>query len=191
MHRDVGHPVMFPCMLWATAMNFVIGALAALAPTYLVRVAGMSPLMVGVLIALDGVGSFAGAAVATKLAAKAGSARALLYASVGGAGLALVMPLTTRPGNAYFFGIGYGGLAAGAVIGSILTRTHRQIESPPDLLARVMATVRFVSWGAVPLGAVLAGLLATFGSLRLSLSAACALALVPPRHPAQPRRPTS
>ncbi|MPY38618.1 MFS transporter [Streptomyces phyllanthi] len=176
----VGHPVMFPCMLWATATNFVNGALAALVPTYLVRVAEMSPLMVGVLIALDGVGSFAGAAVATKLAAKVGTARALLCASVGGAVLALAMPLTTQPGNAWFFGLGYGGFAAGTVIGSILTRTHRQIDSPPDLLARVMATVRFVSWGALPLGAVLAGLLAEFGSLRWSLSAACALALVAP-----------
>jgi hypothetical protein len=39
---------------------------------------------------------------------------------------------------------------------SICTRTHRQLASPPQLLSRVMATVRFVSWGAIPVGSLTA-----------------------------------
>lgn len=46
---------------------------------------------------------------------------------------------------------------------SVTTRTYRQIASPPDLLSRVMATVRFVSWGAIPVGGLVAGAVA--GSL--------------------------
>jgi hypothetical protein len=47
------------------------------------------------------------------------------------------------------------------VVFSILTRTHRMSVAPPNLLPRVMATVRFVSWGVVPAGAVTAGAVAT------------------------------
>ena len=43
---------------------------------------------------------------------------------------------------------------------SVTTRTYRQIASPPELLSRVMATVRFVSWGAIPVGGLIAGALA-------------------------------
>ncbi|MFJ7095853.1 MFS transporter [Streptomyces mirabilis] len=176
----INHPVMFPCMLWATGVNFVNGALAALVPTYLVRVAELSPFIVGLLIAMDGVGTLLGAALTTKLAAKVGTARALFYASIGGGGLTLMMPLTTRLDNAYFFGLGYGGFAASVVIGSILTRTHRQTDSPADLLSRVMATVRFVSWGALPVGALLAGVFATLTGLRPAFWMVCGAALIAP-----------
>ncbi|NEE19643.1 MFS transporter, partial [Streptomyces sp. SID7499] len=83
-----------------------------------------------------------------------------------GGALALVIPLTTGQGNIGFFIVGNAAVAAAVVIGSILTRTHRQVESPPELLSRVMATVRFISWGALPLGALVSGVLADSLGLR-------------------------
>jgi hypothetical protein len=50
--------------------------------------------------------------------------------------------------------------AGGVVVLSVTTRTYRQLASPPALLSRVIATVRFVSWGAIPVGGFFAGLLA-------------------------------
>lgn len=52
---------------------------------------------------------------------------------------------------------------------SVVTRTYRQIASPPDLLPRVMATVRFVSWGAIPIGGLIAGVIAGVLSGRVTL----------------------
>jgi hypothetical protein len=43
-----------------------------------------------------------------------------------------------------------------------------------------MATVRFVSWGAQPLGALTAGLLATYAGTHAALWAVCTAALLPP-----------
>ncbi|WP_433830781.1 hypothetical protein ACQP2E_11755 [Actinoplanes sp. CA-015351] len=37
---------------------------------------------------------------------------------------------------------------------------YRLIVSPPEMLSRVIATVRFVSWGAIPIGGLIAGALA-------------------------------
>ncbi|MGW3304632.1 MFS transporter [Streptomyces rubiginosohelvolus] len=156
------HPVMRPCLLWATATNFATGALMALMPTYLVRYADLPAGVVGVVVAVDGLGALIGAMLATKLTLRFGSARALLAASAIGAAFTLMTPLTIGLYTAWLFGLGIAGFAAGVVIGSILTRTHRQTASPPELLSRVMATVRFVSWGALPLGALLSGVAAQY-----------------------------
>ncbi|MFE7367592.1 MFS transporter [Streptomyces anulatus] len=174
------HPVMRPCVIWATVNNFFTAALMALTPLYLVREAGSSPTVVGLVIAADGVGSLMGSLIAGRLSARVGTARAIIVSGVFGGALALVIPLTTGQGNIGFFIVGNAAVAAAVVIGSILTRTHRQVESPPELLSRVMATVRFISWGALPLGALVSGVLADSLGLRPALWTVCAGFLLAP-----------
>ncbi|MEV8305790.1 MFS transporter [Streptomyces flavidovirens] len=176
----VRHPVMRPCMIWATSMNFVNAALVALTPLYLVREVNAPATVVGLVIAMDGVGALLGSAVATKLAQRVGTARAVIVAGSFGGTLALAIPLTTSLSTIYFYALGMAGFSFAAVVGSIMTKTHRQTESPPELLSRVMATVRFVSWGALPLGAALSGVLASAAGLRAALWAACVGALLAP-----------
>lgn len=67
------------------------------------------------------------------------------------------------PGSAIF--------STGVVWFSTATRTYRFVSTPPELLSRVMATVRFVSWGGIPVGGVLAGLFADTFGLRAGLLA--------------------
>ncbi|MFF0509584.1 MFS transporter [Streptomyces sp. NPDC004250] len=174
------HPVMLPCMLWATATNFVCAALVALTPLYLVREAGLTPAQLGLVLAMDGVGGLAGAAVAVRLTRRFGTARGVVGAALAGGAAALLAPLTTTAADAYWFALGNAGFAFGVAIGSITTRTYRQTASPPELLSRVMATVRFVSWGAQPLGALTAGLLATYAGTHAALWTVCAAAVLPP-----------
>lgn len=176
----VRHPVMRPCMIWATAVNFVSAALLALTPLYLVREVGASATLVGLVIAAEGVGAFLGSLVAPRLAERIGTARAIWGSGLLGGALALVIPLTTSTGTAWYFAIGNAGFAFGVVIGSIMARSHRQTESPAELLPRVMATVRFVSWGALPAGAAASGVLATWLGLRPALWVVCAGALAAP-----------
>ncbi|MFE7583177.1 MFS transporter [Streptomyces gardneri] len=175
-----GHPVMRPCMIWATAANFLNAALVALTPLYLVREAGLDSVQLGLVLAMDGVGALAGAAVAVRVTTRLGTAWGVIAADLAGGALLLLAPLTTSAGDAYWFALGNAGFAFGTVIGSITTRTYRQTQSPPELLSRVMATVRFVSWGALPLGALTAGLLATRFGAHTALWAVCAAAFLPP-----------
>ncbi|MFF9853420.1 MFS transporter [Streptomyces litmocidini] len=174
------HPAMRPCMIWATAANFLNAALVALTPLYLVREAGLDSVQLGLVLAMDGVGALAGAAVAVRVTTRLGTAWGVIVADLAGGALLLLAPLTTSAGDAYWFALGNAGFAFGTVIGSITTRTHRQTQSPPELLSRVMATVRFVSWGALPLGALTAGLLATYTGAHTALWTVCAAALLPP-----------
>ncbi|MFB7512113.1 MFS transporter [Streptomyces sp. NPDC056144] len=174
------HPVMRPCMIWATAANFLNAALLALTPLYLVREAGLDAVQLGLVLAMDGVGALAGAAVAVRVTTRLGTAWGIIAADLAGGALLLLAPLTTSAGDAYWFALGNAGFAFGTVIGSITTRTYRQTQSPPELLSRVMATVRFVSWGALPLGALTAGLLATWAGAHTALWIVCAGAFLPP-----------
>lgn len=156
----VRHRVIGPCLAAATLANFACGALMALTPTFLVRTLGLPVGAVGLLMAAEGAGTLLGAAVTPLLAARLGGARAVVVATSVGALLAALIPLTFGGWGVLSFVVGATGFSVGVVVLSILTRTHRMTVTPAELLPRVMATVRFVSWGAVPVGALTAGLLA-------------------------------
>jgi MFS family permease len=174
------HPVMRPCVAGATSGNFVSGALMALVPVFLVRDLGAAPAVVGLLVAFDGVGALIGATFATRLITAVGSARAILAASTVEAVLGLLQPAGFGIWGMVLFAVGHAGMSAGVVVFSIATRTHRQVASPPELLSRVMATVRFVSWGAIPIGALAAGTVATALGTRATLWMFCAVSFLAP-----------
>ncbi|MGW4967646.1 MFS transporter [Nonomuraea sp. NPDC004186] len=165
----VHHPVMGPCMWAATAANTVCGAQHALYALYLVRELHAEPGLVGLLLAADGVGTLIGAALTNHITARLGTARALIVAGFVSLAGALAVPLGTGWQAFVAFAVGNVVFSAGVVVFSVVTRTYRQIASPPDLLPRVMATVRFVSWGAIPIGGLIAGAVAGVLSGRVTL----------------------
>lgn len=179
-HFVLRHPIMRPCMFSATSINFVCGALTALVPVFLVRDLGAAPSVVGLLLAADGVGALIGATLATRLVERLGSARAIMRATLASGVMALLLPVGHGVWGMVLFAVGFAGFSTGVVILSISTRTHRQTASPPELLSRVMATVRFVSWGAIPVGALAAGVTSTVVDTRSTLWIFSALALVSP-----------
>lgn len=179
-HFVIGHPVMRPSMICATTTNLVCGGLLALVPLYLVRGLEVSPLLVGLLLATEGAGSLVGASLTPWLVRRVGSGQAVRLGACASAAAALLLPLATGTAGIVLFALGNAGFAAGVVVFSICTRTHRQMASPPQLLSRVMATVRFVSWGAIPVGALIAGALASTLGVRASLAVFCALGALTP-----------
>ena len=176
----VRHPLIRSCVAAATLVNFVCGVLMALTPVFLVRTLHLPAGAVGVLMASGGAGSLLGAACTPRLGDRLGSARAVVAASVLLPLSLLLLPLSASWWAVPLFVLGNAGFSAGTVVISILTRTHRQSVTPPDLLPRVMATVRFVSWGAIPLGALTAGLTASASGPRTGLVLSAAIALLVP-----------
>lgn len=174
------HTVIRPCVAAATLTNFTCGAFMALLPVFLVRTLDVPTGLVGVLIATEGLGSLLGAALTTRLAGRVGSARAIMVSTLFGTSVALLMPLAASGWGLLLFAVGNLGFGASIVVLSILTRTHRQTVTPPELLPRVMATVRFISWGAVPFGALTAGATASALGNREALWLICALAFLTP-----------
>ncbi|MEU5564976.1 MFS transporter [Micromonospora musae] len=179
-HYVLRHPIIGPAMWDATATNFVSGAMLALFTFYLVRELHAPPLVVGLLIAADGLGALVGAALTTWFTDRVGTARGLIIAAVVGVVGALVIPLGTGTVAYLAFAVGNIVFSISSVVLSVTTRTYRMLASPPELLSRVIATVKFVSWGAIPLGGLLAGALAGPLGARTTLLIFGALTVVSP-----------
>jgi MFS family permease len=174
------HPVIRPCVHWATAVNFVCGALMALTPLYLVRSLHARPVVVGLVYAAEGAGALLGATITPRLERRIGSARTMLLAAAIMPLTVVLMPAASPGWGVSLYALGNLAFAGAVVIGSILARTHRHQVVPRELLPRVMATVRFISWGAIPLGAFLAGALGTTLGIRGALLVTAGLILLAP-----------
>lgn len=174
------HPIMGACMWDATATNFVCGGQMALFALYLVRDLHAPAALVGFLLAAEGIGSLAGAALVPCVVRTVGSARACVIAGFVSVAGAFVIPLGHGVTGYVLFALGSIVFAGGVVVLSTATRTYRQIASPPEMLSRVMATVRFVSWGAIPLGGLAAGALATWLGARDALLVLAGLTFLSP-----------
>ena len=151
-----------------------------LAPLYLVRYLRTPVGLYGIIIAAEGAGGMLGATAAAFLQRRFGSARAVLLATTCGGLAVLLLPLSGRGPALISYAVGSVVFTMGVAILSILTRSHRQAFTPRELLPRVMATVRFISWGTVPVGAIASGLLATATGIHVALWLACVPALLVP-----------
>ncbi|WP_328993630.1 MFS transporter [Kribbella sp. NBC_01245] len=174
------HPVMAPATWWACVVNFVCGAQLALFAVYLVRNLEAPPGVVGLLLATEGVGALVFASLTPWLVRRIGSARVLLAEGVLGAVAATIIPWGHGLTGWILFAVGNCLFAGSVVPGSVVTRTYRQVASPPELLSRVMATVRFVSWGLIPAGGLAAGGLAEVIGVRTTLLLTAPLMLLGP-----------
>jgi MFS family permease len=155
----------------------VFGALSNLALTgyqsilvvFLIRDIGVSPAVVGLLLSGMSVGGVIGAASATAIARRFGTARGLLLSEMCTVPFGLLIPLTA-PGPRILLVV-LGGLAIGVgiVSGNVLKTGFRQSYCPRHLLGRVTVSMQFVNYGTIPLGALLGGALATTIGLRPTL----------------------
>lgn len=176
----VREPILRANLGTATAMNFICGAQMALTPLFLVRTLGLRPAWVGAMMAAEGLGSLLGASFTPRLTRRVGSGRALLIVSVAQPFGFALMPLAGHGWAAALFALGNAAFAGTVVVASIVARTYRHLTTPTELLPRVMATVRVVSWGVIPLGALAAGTIATWSGPRAALGWAAAATIVVP-----------
>ncbi|MFG2918731.1 MFS transporter [Kitasatospora sp. NPDC048298] len=177
-HFVTRHPVIGPCAADAAVVNFVAGGLMTLTPVFLIDTLDAPAAAVGALMATGGLGSLAGAALTPRVVSRIGGGGALRWAALLAALFTFLLPAASSGWAALVFAVGNAGFSAGVVVTSIVARTHRQAHTPTELLPRVMATVRFVSWGATPVGALLAGAASTAWGPRTALVvlAVCGLA---------------
>ena len=164
-----GDPYLRPLTIWASAVNLGLTGYGALAVVFLIRTVGLAAGPAGLLLAASGAGGLLGALVARRVSARFGTARTLLLSALGALPFALLVPLTGPGARLAFFVPGLLIAAAGIVAGSVVLGSFRQTYCPPQLLGRVTATMRFLLVGTNPLGALMAGGLATWLGVRSAL----------------------
>ncbi len=168
-------PYFRPLTLYAALSNLAYSGNLALIVVFLVRVVGLGSLAVGLVTATGGIGGLAGALAAGRLARTFGSARALILVNLGSGVFSLLIPLTARGPRIACYMVGAAVVSGGIIVSNVIAATFRQEYCPPPMLGRATASMRLVAFGAVPLGALLAGALGTALGIRNGLWADLAL----------------
>jgi hypothetical protein len=162
-------PYLRPLTLFGGVANFALDAFAALVVVFLVRAVGLGAGLTGLLTSLPGLGGLLAALAVGPVIAKIGSARGLLLATVGALPFALLIPLAGQGLRLVFYAAGVLVAATGVGMGNIIMATFRQAYCPPGMLGRVTATMRFVTMGTSPFGAMAGGALGTWLGARNAL----------------------
>ncbi|GGR31371.1 MFS transporter [Streptomyces roseolus] len=140
------------CVNLAYAATITILPLWAVAPGRL----GLPPWAYGVLLAAPAVGGVAAGRYAAKALTRFGGGSVLRVCAplVGLCYMALAVPHAAAAAVAL--------TVSGALLMAInvMSVTYRQTSIPPELFGRVNAAYRWIIWGVLPLGSLVAGLLA-------------------------------
>ncbi|MEU5785477.1 MFS transporter [Micromonospora lupini] len=143
--------------VYGAASNIGLTGYQAVLVVFLVRELRLAPGLVGVLVGVMSVGGIIGALLATALARRCGTARAMLI------GAALTGPpalLMAAPGVGLVWpALGGVLIGLGVAIGNVVKGAFRQTYTPHHLLGRVTVSMHLLNFGAIPLAAVLAGAL--------------------------------
>jgi MFS family permease len=138
----------------------LFGAMSgALLVIFLVRLLAVSPQEAGLLFSIGSLGGIVGGVLSGRLTKWIGSAR-IIWFSVGVFGLIPIMLPLTEPGpRLVLFPISLFGLTFVVVLYNIAQLSYRQLITPPELLGRMNAAMRWIVWGTLPLGGLLGGVL--------------------------------
>lgn len=176
----LGHPLLRIIAVATGLGNFFTAILMATQTVHLVRVLGLEPLAVGLMLSASAVGGLAGALCAGILARRFGQARIIWLSALATGPFALLWPLSGRGAAAVLFAIASGAVFFGAVVYNVAQVSFRQTLCPPRLLGRMNATLRFLMWGTLPLGALAGGALAgAFGTRTALFVCAAGFLFVP------------
>ncbi|MEU2614980.1 MFS transporter [Micromonospora sp. NPDC007271] len=147
--------------VFGAANNIGLTGYQAVLVVFLVRSAGLPAGLVGLLIGLASVGGVVGAALATVIARRFGSARALLLAAAATGPPALLIPLAGPGPRAAWLVLGGALVSLGVAVGNVVKGSFRQTYTPHALLGRVTVSMQLLNFGIIPLAAVLAGAMGT------------------------------
>jgi predicted MFS family arabinose efflux permease len=151
-----GHPLLRAITATTATSNLFSGIQIAIEVLFLVRVVHASPGVIGLLFAVGGVGGVLAALLAAPVARWIGGARATLISSFAVAG-GLLMPVATPGVGVLFFGAGLFLSSFAVVVYNVNQVSFRQRLCPDRMLGRMNATIRFVVYGLLPVGALAGG----------------------------------
>jgi Na+/melibiose symporter-like transporter len=153
-------PLLRPFTVFGCLSNLFLTGYQAIQVVFLVRVVGASTSSVGLVLALGSAGGVAGALLARPIAARIGTGRALLLSKTTVAPAGLLMPLAQDDWRLALFAIGSFVLIGGIVAGNVIWAGFAQSYYPSRVLGRMSTSGGVLSYGAIPIGAAGAGVLA-------------------------------
>ena len=147
--------------------NFFSNVAFAIILVYLVRDLELSAAVIGIVLSIGSVGSFAAAFSAMRLSKRFGIGPTTIATGMLWGPSTLLIALAPVGDAAIPF------LVAAVIIGgfsivayNIIQVSYRQAICPPRLQGRMNSVMRFLVWGTIPIGALVGGALGTWVGLR-------------------------
>lgn len=171
-----GQRLLTRLVLLAGAMALLSELAQALLVLYALQDLGISEAAFGMFALVGGVGGLAGAVVASRLTRRL-SRSAVLTGAVCLAGVGFLAMAGSA--NPILSSVLFGLFAGAVVVVNVIFGALRHALIPEELFGRVLGVWRTAVWGAVPLGALLGGLLAQLFGTRtvFAVSGAAQIAL--------------
>jgi len=134
------------------------GALFALYILYANQVLGLGPIQLGIVFAAGGPGALLGSLVAARYGRRFGMRHTLVQMQIlTGVARCLVPLAALVPGPAIALASGEFLLGVARAILNVNQLSLRQAMTPDHLQGRMSASIRFLMWSVVPVGALLGG----------------------------------
>jgi predicted MFS family arabinose efflux permease len=174
-----GDPQLMTLAVTSACFNVCLRIAVVAFTIYAVREIGLSPLALGIALAIGGVGAMAGAALAGSIARLIGTmqsiSKGILLASVG----MFLVPWGFGPTAGFvvacvglflqWFGLG---------VYNVHVIVYRQKAAPSEVLGVVNACYKLISHGSIPIGALVGGVGSSAAGPRTTLISAGLCALV-------------
>jgi MFS family permease len=166
-----------------TATSNLFGnGLQAIFVLYVTRDLGLQPAVIGLIFAVSGPGALLGALLAGEMARRFGLGNTIIGSIVLGGIGNLLVPLATGPETAVTAILMAGSFLSGIAnpVYNINQVSLRQAITPDRLQGRMNASMRFIVWGTIPLGALMGGGLGQIFGLWPTIAAMAVGGLLPP-----------
>jgi MFS family permease len=157
----LGNPLLRSIAGCTATSNLFGNALQAVYVLYVTRELGLEPAVIGLIFAMSGPGALLGALMVGELARRFGLGHTIV-GSIFATGLAsLLIPLASGPQPVVVGTLMLASFVAGLgnPVYNINQVSLRQVITPDHLQGRMNASMRFIVWGTIPIGALLGGTL--------------------------------
>jgi len=167
-------PLLRPLTGSLATRAFFGGFFGSLYGLYVIRVLGMGPAAMGVLVGAGGAGALMGALVAGRAAKLLGPGRTIVWSAIITGSLAILIPLARGPVAVAFSMLMIGQLAGDMMLAvySISELSLRQAVTRDRLLGRVNASVQFMVGGFGTVGSLAGGALGGVIGIRPTVAVA-------------------
>ncbi|MGH2428610.1 MAG: MFS transporter [Candidatus Limnocylindria bacterium] len=177
MRRDIaeglryvlGHRYLRSIAACTGTFNLFFNMGGAVMLLYIVQQLGLTPATIGLIFSIGNVGVLLGALSTGRIARRVGVGPAIIGSVAIGSPALLMIPLAP-PDLAVPVLVASGVLVGwSTVVYNVNQRSLRQAITPDRMLGRMTATMRFIVWGTIPIGALAGGFLGELIGLRTTL----------------------
>lgn len=178
----LGNPLLRSIAGCTGTSNLFGNALVAVYVLYVTRELGIGPALLGLIFSMSGPGALLGALLAGRIATRFGLGATIIGAMIVGDVANLLIPLASGPTFSVVAMLMVPSFVAGVTgpVYNINQVSLRQAITPDRLQGRMNASVRFLVWGTIPIGALLGGALGEALGLRPTVLAMALCSMLAP-----------